>query len=98
MKILDLLQDFAGHLGIAFQIKDDILDVEADASVIGKSTGKDARDDKSTFVTMLGIEGAREKLREEEDGCYRVLSDLSSMNMDIIDLRELTDFNLKREY
>lgn len=98
VKILDLLKDFAGHLGLAFQIKDDILDVEADASVIGKSTGKDARDDKSTFVTMLGIEGAREKLREEEDGCYRVLSDLSSMNMDIIDLRELTDFNLKREY
>ena len=85
-------------MGLAFQIKDDILDVEADASVIGKSTGKDARDDKSTFVTMLGIEGAREKLREEEDGCYRVLSVLSSMNMDIIDLRELTDFNLKREY
>ena len=96
--ILGALKDYALHLGLAFQIKDDILDVEADEAKLGKSTGKDERDDKSTFVTLLGLEGAKTKLNEEENSCYKALDYLSSKNMDIILLKELTDFNLKRDY
>ena len=96
--ILGALKDYALHLGLAFQIKDDILDVEADEAKLGKSTGKDERDDKSTFVTLLGLEGAKAKLNEEENSCYKALDYLSSKNMDIILLKELTDFNLKRDY
>lgn len=97
-EVLDHLSDYAEHLGLAFQIKDDILDVEADEAKLGKSTGKDARDDKSTFVTLLGLEGAHKKLEEEEKACYDALDYFSSKNMDIILLKELTDFNLKRDY
>ena len=96
--IFGALKDYALHLGLAFQIKDDILDVEADEAKLGKSTGKDERDDKSTFVTLLGLEGANAKLNEEENSCYKALDYLSSKNMDIILLKELTDFNLKRDY
>ncbi len=96
--VLAAMKDYALHLGLAFQIKDDILDVEADEEKLGKSTGKDERDDKSTFVTLLGLEGAKAKLEEEENACYEALDYLSSKNMDIILLKELTDFNLKRDY
>ncbi len=97
-KIYDLLKEYADHLGLAFQIKDDILDVEADQEKLGKSTGKDERDDKSTFVTLLGLDEAKKKLNEEEDSCKRVLDSLRNDGLNVSDLEELTIFNLKRDY
>ena len=55
------LQNYARDMGLAFQIKDDILDVEGDASIVGKAVGKDENLGKATFVSILGLEGAREK-------------------------------------
>ena len=55
------LQNYARDMGLAFQIKDDILDVEGDAAVVGKAVGKDENLGKATFVSILGLEGAREK-------------------------------------
>ncbi|USB33529.1 polyprenyl synthetase family protein [Paenibacillus sp. YPG26] len=52
------LKKFAYHAGIAFQIKDDLLDLEGDALLIGKPVGKDAENNSSTFVSILGQEGA----------------------------------------
>ena len=49
----------ASRIGIAFQIQDDILDIEGDAQVLGKTTGKDAREAKSTFPSLLGLEECR---------------------------------------
>ena len=52
-----------GHaVGEAFQIADDLLDVEGDAATVGKATGKDAAAHKATFVSLLGVEGARTRL------------------------------------
>ncbi|MBO4941524.1 MAG: polyprenyl synthetase family protein [Clostridia bacterium] len=53
--------EFAEKLGLAFQIQDDILDCEGDESVLGKPIGSDAENEKTTYVTLLGIETAREK-------------------------------------
>ncbi len=61
---LNTLKEFARHAGIAFQIKDDLLDAEGDEKLLGKSVGKDTENNNSTFVTILGIENARKELWE----------------------------------
>ncbi len=57
------LDDFGRALGEAFQIADDLLDVEGDAATLGKPAGADAELGKTTFVTQLGIAGAKERVR-----------------------------------
>ena len=59
--------DFTKSLGLAFQIKDDILDVEGDAEKMGKTLMKDINAEKSTFVTLLGLEKAKQELKIETD-------------------------------
>jgi farnesyl diphosphate synthase len=54
------LKDYAGHLGLAFQIVDDLLDSESTPEALGKPIGQDAAAGKATFVGQLGVEGARE--------------------------------------
>ena len=53
------LLDYAQALGLAFQVVDDVLDVVADAATLGKTPGKDAANDKPTYVALLGLEGAQ---------------------------------------
>jgi geranylgeranyl diphosphate synthase type II len=56
------LRHFAALAGLAFQIKDDLLDVEAETAVIGKQQGKDAARNKPTYTSLFGIDGARQRL------------------------------------
>jgi farnesyl diphosphate synthase len=53
------LADYGAALGLAFQVVDDILDVTADSATLGKTAGKDAANDKPTYVSLLGLEPAR---------------------------------------
>ncbi len=61
---LKLLDTFADALGLAFQVRDDILDVESTSKQLGKTAGKDAAQDKSTYPALLGMDGAKAKLVE----------------------------------
>jgi farnesyl diphosphate synthase len=56
------LDRFADALGLAFQIRDDVLDVEGDSQALGKTAGKDAAQDKATFPSVVGIVASRERL------------------------------------
>ncbi|TAA46697.1 polyprenyl synthetase family protein [Pseudoxanthomonas winnipegensis] len=59
---LQRLDRFADALGLAFQVRDDILDVEASSETLGKTAGKDAAQDKSTYPALLGLDGAKARL------------------------------------
>jgi geranylgeranyl diphosphate synthase type II len=62
--ILNAAIDYSQKIGLAFQIKDDILDVEGDVKKLGKNTGGDEQSKKSTYVTHFGLNGAKKKLSE----------------------------------
>ena len=68
------LTDYATALGLAFQIADDILDVEGDETTVGKAVGKDATRGKATFVSLLGLEGAKARASELVEAACDALS------------------------
>ena len=92
-----LLRKLSEHIGLSFQIRDDILDVESDPSVLGKNTGKDERDAKATFVTLLGEQGAKDRLREEIASAKAVLSELGKMGYDTEGYKILIDYLENRD-
>ncbi|MHA6326272.1 polyprenyl synthetase family protein [Roseivivax sp. CAU 1753] len=68
------MRAYAAALGRAFQIADDILDVEGDSHAMGKAAGKDAARGKATFVSLLGLEGAKRRAAELVDSACDALS------------------------
>jgi farnesyl diphosphate synthase len=54
------LDDYSAAIGLAFQVVDDILDASADSATLGKTAGKDAANDKPTYVSLLGLAAARD--------------------------------------
>lgn len=68
------LDDYGRAFGEAFQIADDLLDVEGDATALGKPAGQDAALGKATFVTLLGIDGAKRRLGDLLDSADRALA------------------------
>lgn len=67
---------YTSKLGLAFQIKDDILDIEGESEKLGKSVMKDINSEKSTFVTLLGLKVAKEELQKETDGAITKCEEL----------------------
>ena len=89
------LRGYARDLGLAFQIADDLLDVEGTAEVTGKAVGKDAAAGKGTFVSLMGVERAREQARMLVD---QAKSHLSGFGTQADLLREIADFAINRSH
>ncbi len=72
-KQTEALLSYADNLGLAFQIQDDILDCIGEQSVLGKPIGSDAENEKTTYVTLLGLEEAKKRARELTDNALEAL-------------------------
>jgi geranylgeranyl diphosphate synthase type II len=70
------LRDAGRHLGLAFQIIDDILDATADTATLGKTAGKDAKAGKTTYVKVHGLDASRRHAREQSDAAKAALARL----------------------
>ena len=76
--VATLLEEIGLHLGLAFQIRDDILDVTADFASLGKTPQKDLQAEKSTYPALLGLDGAQAYLDRELDACEDLLDCISN--------------------
>jgi farnesyl diphosphate synthase len=71
---LSQLTQYSTALGLAFQVVDDVLDATADSQTLGKTAGKDAADDKPTYVTLMGLEYAQNQAKELQAHALKSLS------------------------
>ena len=94
-KTLMHLTEFADNIGLAFQVKDDILDVTGTSEELGKTAGKDLEQEKSTYVTLLGLEKATTILDELIDKAFDNLNALGEKNAPLLNL---TAYVVKRNY
>ena len=92
---LSALRDFAHAIGLAFQVQDDILDVESSTEQLGKQQGSDAANNKSTYTSLLGLEQARNQaasLYQQSIDSLEVFADRAEP------LRQLASFIVNRAY
>jgi geranylgeranyl diphosphate synthase type II len=90
---LDALTRFGEHIGLAFQIVDDVLDVEQSSETLGKTAGKDAKQHKITFPAVYGIERSREMAEQERIQAHRALAPFADRGAR---LSELADYIVHR--
>lgn len=88
------LQEYARCVGLAFQIKDDILDVESDAATMGKNAGADSALNKPTYTSILGLRDAKQHALEQHRKALAALADFDSQ---ADRLRELSAFIIERD-
>ncbi|WP_189288356.1 polyprenyl synthetase family protein [Bacillus pumilus] len=86
---IEKLREFSYHIGIAFQIRDDILDLEGNEEKIGKRVGSDTANEKSTYPSLLTLSGAKEKLHEHITRAKEIVSNLQLEQQLLHDLCDL---------
>ncbi|OAI20276.1 geranyl transferase [Methylomonas lenta] len=89
------LDHYAKCIGLSFQVKDDILDVESDTATLGKTQGKDVDNDKPTYPALLGMAGAKQKAQELHE---QAVESLSSFGSEANLLRELSLYIIERTH
>ena len=94
--IREKLEEYANLIGLAFQIKDDILDVEGDFEKLGKPIGSDAEIEKATYPSMVGMEKSKELLNEITEKAKKIIADNFPKERGTL-LIELADFIKNRE-
>lgn len=92
---LSALGGYADCIGLAFQVQDDIIDIESETSVLGKQQGADVARDKPTYPALLGLDGAR-KLADALRG--QAIDALQSFGQEALRLRQLADFIVQRQF
>jgi geranylgeranyl diphosphate synthase type II len=92
---IEKLRKYAYHLGIAFQIQDDILDIEGSQEIIGKPVGSDTTNEKTTYPSLLTIQGAKEKLSDHIEQA-KVFVDSLSVPAEL--LIQMCDLIAKRDH
>ena len=92
---LTALDHYAAHLGLAFQVIDDVLDYEQDSSTLGKTAGKDAQTHKPTYVSLMGLTTARQYA---ENLVQQAIDALSSFDQRASHLRALAQFVVARNH
>lgn len=93
-KQLEALNDYGNNIGLAFQIADDILDIESTTEELGKPVGSDLASEKVTYPSLVGLDQAKKKAREAVDRAHHALSKFT----DKADpLRELATYIIERK-
>ena len=92
---LDALGQFAAAIGLAFQVQDDILDVVGNREQLGKSAGKDSAQDKPTYASLLGLEGAR---KAAADLLEEAVTALDTLGERAAPLKSLAHYAIEREH
>ncbi|NBR26831.1 MAG: geranyl transferase [Betaproteobacteria bacterium] len=94
-KELDRLDHFAKCIGLAFQVVDDVLDIEASTATLGKTAGKDAQHNKPTYVSLIGVAESKKLAGELRADA---LASLEVFGARALRLRELADFIVLRKF
>ncbi len=92
---LAALDEYGTHIGLAFQVVDDILDVEGDTATLGKTQGKDDEANKPTYVKLLGLDGAK---AEAQRLLQAALEALNSFGASADHLRDLARYIVERDH
>lgn len=87
------LHNYASYIGLAFQIRDDILDIEGDTETLGKPQGSDLASNKPTYPALLGLEGARRKAEEMHE---QALSAIATLGVQAEPLRWISAYIVQR--
>lgn len=90
---LAALERYADHLGVAFQIKDDILDIEGDEEAIGKPIGSDLEREKNTYPSLLTLNGAKQAMESHYSQALQMLKDA---DLKASYLEEITRYTIQR--
>jgi farnesyl diphosphate synthase len=91
---LEALAAYSKAIGLAFQVVDDVLDATADSATLGKTAGKDAADNKPTYVSILGLQPSRELAEKLRGEAHQALAPFGEQ---ALRLRELADLIVQRK-
>ena len=92
---LDSLREYAQAIGLAFQVQDDILDIESDTQTLGKAQGSDVLNDKSTYPSLLGMPAAKQRLNDLHQQAIKAVSEFGDRAQP---LTWLADFIVTRKH
>jgi geranylgeranyl pyrophosphate synthase len=93
---LAALADYSAAIGLAFQVQDDILDIESDTQTLGKTQGADLSRDKSTYPALLGLDAAKAKAKQLHQQALDALQPLAPQNSELLKL--IADYIISRNH